>query len=89
MNLYQNILNSKKDNIKLLAILLDPDKLDLKGISQFITKINQSPATHLLVGGSSFQGHHLDDIISVLKKATNLPVVLFYYEFLYLSHLMN
>jgi putative glycerol-1-phosphate prenyltransferase len=77
MNLYQNILNSKKDNIKLLAILLDPDKLDLKGISQFITKINQSPATHLLVGGSSFQGHHLDDIISVLKKATNLPVVLF------------
>jgi putative glycerol-1-phosphate prenyltransferase len=77
MNLYQNICYSKKENNKLLAILLDPDKLELEVLSSLIPKINQSPATHLLVGGSSFEGHHLDDIIKVLKQATKLPVILF------------
>jgi len=77
MNLYQNICYSKKENNKLLAILLDPDKLELEVLSSLIPKINQSPATHLLVGGSSFEGHHLDDIIKVLKQATKIPVILF------------
>lgn len=77
MNLYQKIQTSKKDHRKLLAILLDPDKLDLEKLHMLIPKINQSPASHLLVGGSSFDGHYLDDIISVLKKDTSLPVVLF------------
>jgi putative glycerol-1-phosphate prenyltransferase len=31
----------------------------------------------LLVGGSSFEGHHLDEIVMTLKKATGLPIVLF------------
>lgn len=77
MNIYQNIQASKKDNNKLLAILLDPDKLDLESLSTLIPKINQSPATHLLVGGSSFEGHHLEALITTLKTATKLPVVLF------------
>jgi putative glycerol-1-phosphate prenyltransferase len=77
MNIYQKIQASKKDNNKLLAILLDPDKLDLKSLNTLIPKINQSPATHLLVGGSSFEGHHLDEIIIALKATTKLPVVLF------------
>jgi putative glycerol-1-phosphate prenyltransferase len=77
MNLYQNICYSKKENNKLLAILLDPDKVELEVLSSLIPKINRSPATHLLVGGSSFEGHHLDDIIKVLKQATKLPVILF------------
>lgn len=77
MNLYQKIRTSKKDSERLLAILLDPDKLDLDRLSSLIPKINQSPATHLLVGGSSFDGHHLEDIIIALKTATKLPVLLF------------
>lgn len=77
MNLYQSIITAKKECKKLLAILLDPDKLDLEGLSTLIPKINQSPATHLLVGGSSFEGHHLDDFIKMLKQSTKLPILLF------------
>lgn len=77
MNLYHNIRTSKIDRERLLAILLDPDKLDLEILSTLIPKINQSPATHLFVGGSSFDGHHLEDIITALKSGTKLPVVLF------------
>ena len=42
-----------------------------------IQKINQSPATHILVGGSSFDGTHLDELIIELKSKTNLPILLF------------
>jgi phosphoglycerol geranylgeranyltransferase len=75
--LYEQILLAKKQHQKLLAILLDPDKLAVGSIPEVAAKINQSPATHILVGGSSFNGHHLDDIIIGLKQKTTLPILLF------------
>jgi len=75
--LYDQILSAKKENQKLISILLDPDKLDLEHVSNIINKINQSPATHILVGGSSFEGNHLDKIIIELRAKTNLPILLF------------
>jgi len=77
MSIYQQILNSKAKSEKLLAILIDPDKVALETISDLAEKINQSPATHILVGGSSFDGNHLDEIIIQLKQNTKLPVLLF------------
>ncbi len=75
--LYQEILTAKIKRQPLLAILLDPDKLSVATIVDLIDKINQSPATHLLVGGSSFDGNHLCELINVLKSNTNLPILLF------------
>jgi putative glycerol-1-phosphate prenyltransferase len=62
---------------KYLAILLDPDKLSLESLSHLIPKINNSPATHIFVGGSSFNGNHLDELIVEIKTNTNLPIILF------------
>lgn len=76
-NIYNEILKSKSENKKLLAILIDPDKVALETISTLAEKINQSPATHILVGGSSFDGNHLDEIIIQLKQKTSLPILLF------------
>lgn len=76
-NIYQNIINLKAKGKKLLAILLDPDKLALENLSHLIQKINQSPATHILVGGSSFDGTHLDELIIELKSKINVPILLF------------
>lgn len=76
-NSYQNILRAKSINKKLLAILLDPDKLDLATIDILVSKINQSPATHVLVGGSCFEGTHLDEILINLSQKTSLPILLF------------
>ena len=75
--IYQEILKSKSENKKLLAILLDPDKLTLDTISFLVEKINQSPATHLFVGGSSFEGTNLNEIILKIKLETTLPIILF------------
>jgi len=77
INIYNEILLAKSEAKKLLAILIDPDKVSMESSSNLILKINQSPATHILVGGSSFNGSHLDELIIELKSKTNLPILLF------------
>ena len=77
INIYNEILLAKSEAKKLLAILIDPDKVSMESISELIQKINQSPATHILVGGSSFNGTHLDELIIELKSKINLPILLF------------
>lgn len=75
--LYQDILVAKKNQQKLLAILLDPDKVSVAAIGKLVEKINQSPASHIFVGGSSFEGNHLNELLKALKSQTNLPILLF------------
>lgn len=74
-NIYSDIVASKDK--KLLAVLLDPDKLPIEKIIGLTEKINASPATHIFVGGSSFDGNHLDELIAIIKQNTRLPILLF------------
>ena len=76
-NIYAQILQSKSENRKLLAILLDPDKIDWENIATLVSKINASPATHIFVGGSLVFTDKLDDLIIYLKQNSELQVVLF------------
>lgn len=76
-NIYQEILNSKKEAKKLLAILIDPDKIQLEKLDNLIEKINQSPATHIFVGGSLVESNQIDLIIQKIKLNCNLPILLF------------
>ena len=75
-NIYNQILNSKIGNQKLLAILLDPDKIDLDTIPVLIEKINQSPATHIFIGGSIVNNTIIDELILKIKNDCDLPIVL-------------
>ncbi|GGE98358.1 geranylgeranylglyceryl/heptaprenylglyceryl phosphate synthase [Flavobacterium limi] len=77
LNIHQQILEAKKSGQKLLAILLDPDKIVLENLDRLILKINHSPATHIFVGGSIVQATILEELITKLKQNTNLPVVIF------------
>lgn len=82
-NCYKNILKSKLKKEKLLAILLDPDKIDLKNVARLIEKIGQSPATHIFIGGSIVKNNILDDLITKIRESTAyasrpaLPIILF------------
>ena len=76
-NIYNNILKSKGNNEKLLAILLDPDKIDLNSTEVLIQKIIQSPATHIFIGGSLVENNILDKLILKIKQKCALPIVLF------------
>ncbi|WP_309642678.1 geranylgeranylglyceryl/heptaprenylglyceryl phosphate synthase [Flavobacterium sp.] len=76
-NLYNDILQSKATKQKLLAILIDPDKIDLESIPILSQKINASPATHIFIGGSIVEHNIIDDLIIQLKQKINLPMLLF------------
>ena len=76
-NIYKDILKAKSEHAKLLAILLDPDKIVLDDLSDLILKINQSPATHIFIGGSLVENVSIDDLILKIKQNSNLPIVLF------------
>lgn len=76
-NLYNSIVVSKVKNEKLLAILIDPDKIDFKNLDFQIHKINQSPATHILIGGSIVLNDVLDELILKIREKCNLPIILF------------
>ena len=76
-NIYNEIIQSKVERQKLLAILLDPDKVVLEHLSDLISKINQSPATHIFIGGSQVTTTILDELIVKIKQNSNLPIVLF------------
>ncbi len=76
-NIYNDILQSKTNGQKLLAILLDPDKIELGSTKILIEKINQSPATHIFIGGSQVNNNILDELILELKQNGNLPIILF------------
>lgn len=75
--IYQEIQAAKSGNRKLLAILLDPDKVVWENIENLICKINQSSATHVFIGGSLVESTILDDLIVKIKQDCILPVVLF------------
>lgn len=76
-SIYSDILKAKAVNQKLLAILLDPDKIVWETLDELISKINQSPATHIFVGGSLVETNTIDKLIIKLKETINLPIVLF------------
>lgn len=77
MNIYNHILQAKNDGNKLLAVLIDPDKFQLKNALQFIDKVNESVITHIFVGGSEVGQNVTQQLVEVIKMLTDLPIVLF------------
>lgn len=61
---------------KRIALLIDPDSYDEKGLDLLIAQINRTPPDLLLVGGSLlFEPIELS--ITALKLATKIPVFIF------------
>ena len=77
MSFYNEILKKKRDNIKSLAILLDPDKFDVNSIKEFAEKLNNSSFNYVFVGGSSVKDKVTGNLVSELKKCTQIPVFIF------------
>ncbi|MEZ4793520.1 MAG: geranylgeranylglyceryl/heptaprenylglyceryl phosphate synthase [Gelidibacter sp.] len=74
---YQNILDSIQNKEKLLAVLIDPEKIEINKVCKFIQKVNTSIATHIFVGGSTVPEKITEVLVAEIKKHTNLPLLLF------------
>jgi len=71
--LYNSLFNTKK---KKLAVLIDPDKQSAEKLAFISEKSEKDGADFFLVGGSLVSSS-LDSTIEVIKKNSNLPVILF------------
>jgi putative glycerol-1-phosphate prenyltransferase len=77
MSIYQKILKNKKNHQKSLAILLDPDKVDLKNIEVSVNNILKQKADYVFVGGSLLSKDNTKKLVKKLKKRLSIPVILF------------
>lgn len=75
-SIYDSIYFAKANGTKLLAILLDPDKINWEQTDILIQKIIKSPATHILVGGSIVVTDNISRLIETLKSC-RLPICIF------------
>ena len=76
-SLYQELLNSITRKEKLLAVLIDPEKMAIEKAKDFIRKVNSSIATHVFVGGSTVDEKATDVLVTEIKTHTKLPIFLF------------
>ena len=77
MKIYQHILEAISQGEKGLAVLIDPDKMQVENVKTFIEKVNETKTDYLFVGGSIVEDKATEAIVSEIKKYTQLPVVIF------------
>jgi phosphoglycerol geranylgeranyltransferase len=72
-----HIQKSSKKGIKLLAILLDPDKTNLDEIPSISKRIETLKADFIFVGGSFIEKGSTDSFVKKLNDHTQKPIILF------------
>ncbi len=82
----EHIKTSKEKSNKLLAILLDPDKIVIQNLQDTISKIETNPIDYILVGGSKVIDGLTDTIVKKIKKLTTIRIVLFPGDFKQISN---
>jgi hypothetical protein len=69
VKIYQDILLSIKNREKLLAVLIDPEKISINNIPEFFEKVHQSIATHIFVGGSTDRNNQIEKVNFIVRTS--------------------
>ncbi|WKK66131.1 geranylgeranylglyceryl/heptaprenylglyceryl phosphate synthase [Lutimonas zeaxanthinifaciens] len=77
MRIYDQIVTSSQQGRKLLAILLDPDKVEENHLEHMFNRIANSGVDMIFVGGSSVEEKMTDNLVLKIREYSELPVVLF------------
>tara|TARA_B100001758_G_scaffold247507_1_gene265604 strand:+ start:2806 stop:3543 length:738 start_codon:yes stop_codon:yes gene_type:complete len=77
MDIYNSIIKNKKANKKSFALLIDPDKQNNDEIINIVEKAKKAKVDYFFVGGSLLTNDNLDSCLKVLKKNSNIPIILF------------
>jgi phosphoglycerol geranylgeranyltransferase len=77
MNVYQSLLEKKKNGRKSFAILIDPDKITAALLNPLIDLAIEAKADYFLVGGSLVVSDNLDNTILTIRQKCAIPIILF------------
>lgn len=72
-SIYQKIISAHKKKQGQLAVLIDPDKFN----PELIKLANQCNVHYFFVGGSELVGGNIEKTISVIKKLSKIPILIF------------
>jgi putative glycerol-1-phosphate prenyltransferase len=75
--IYQQILKAKGQKNKLLAVLLDPDKIQEQSIRGIVDSLDPKRVDFLLVGGSTVANGTTEKVVKEIKSLCEIPVLLF------------
>ena len=77
MNVYQSLLEKKKNGQKSFAILIDPDKVGVASLTALIDLAIKAKADYFFVGGSLVVSDNLDTCVLTIKQQCSTPIILF------------
>jgi putative glycerol-1-phosphate prenyltransferase len=77
MSVLKSLHNEIISGQKLLAVLIDPDKMEIEQLPAFLHQVHQSVATHIFLGGSTDDDSKIEALSKAIKLQTHLPVILF------------
>lgn len=75
--IYQDITRKKQAGHRSFAVLVDPDKVSPEQIHELCGLADEAGVDYLFVGGSLVVTNHLDEVVTNIKKETDIPVILF------------
>jgi len=76
-NIYDKITESKKQNQKSFAVLIDPDNIDDAILIQTIALCNEAKVDYILVGGSLITNGYFEICIETIKLNSHIPCIIF------------
>ncbi len=76
-SVYSSLATKKSEGQKAFAVLIDPDKVTIRNLTDLCKACVDAKVDYLLVGGSLVVSNQLDDVIIAIRKNCNIPVVLF------------
>jgi len=75
--IYNELNHKKKQGKKSFAVLIDPDKVGVTSLNEYIDLSVAAKVDYLLVGGSLVISDHLDECVQQIKQNCDIPVILF------------
>lgn len=77
MRIIQGLQEKQTKNFKSLAVLLDPDKVDLNGMPQMVNRFVEAGIDYFFVGGSLITSNSFFILIEALRRQKEVPVIIF------------
>ena len=75
--IYQFLVDCKKEQRKLFALLIDPDQVDETAVKQIVAQALFAKVDLFFVGGRLLTRDELEMVIAVIKANCAIPVILF------------
>ncbi len=75
--IYKSLVDGRQQKRKKLAVLIDPDKMDLQQLAPTIAYAITAKIDYFFIGGSLLMGNHATAIITHIKSLCNIPVIIF------------